>query len=103
MTQKHTQGDWKITHKKGELDNAYWIGIERYHTICKVGYGADDEEYGGAETELANARLIAAAPAMYEALKEVSGMYYSSLNSLPDPERKIIENVRKVLHQAEDK
>ena len=67
---KHTPAPWMITRQKGELDNAYWIGTEPYHTICKVENGADDEEYGGIETELANARLISCAPEMLEALKD---------------------------------
>lgn len=60
--QAHTPGPWKIIEQKGALNNAYWIGPEKYMSVCEVRNGADDEEYGGKEAELANARLIAAAP-----------------------------------------
>ena len=65
---KFTKGPWKITALKGEFDETIWIGPERFTTIANVKNGADDDEYGGIETELANAHLISAAPCMYEAL-----------------------------------
>lgn len=65
----HTLGPWFICHEKREFDNAYWIGPERHFTIAKVEHGAEDEEYGGAEAELANANLVAASPQLLAACK----------------------------------
>lgn len=66
----HTPGPWRIIEDKGALNEAYWIGPEPFHSICEVRNGAEDEEYGGEETEIANARLIAAAPELLEACRE---------------------------------
>ncbi len=54
------QGDWAIQHSY----YGHNIGPEEFTTVCCVRNGANDEEYGGKETELANAKFIAAAPAM---------------------------------------
>jgi hypothetical protein len=59
---QHTPGPWEIIRLKGELDEAYWIGPEEHTSIARVEHGAEDEEYGGSKTQLANACLIAAAP-----------------------------------------
>lgn len=67
----HTPGPWRIIEDKGALNEAYWIGPEPFHSICEVRNGAEDEEYGGEETEIANARLIAAAPDLLEALLDI--------------------------------
>ena len=60
---KHTPGPWEATGSNGYL-NQCGIGRRSAHGIDPIGaaYGA------GAELE-ANARLIAAAPEMYEALR----------------------------------
>lgn len=67
----HTPGEWKIIAIPGEINDAYWIGTEKYHSIAEVRNGADDDEYGGPEREKANARLIAAAPDLSAELKSL--------------------------------
>jgi hypothetical protein len=66
-------GPWAIIHQKSEFNSSYWIGpVESGDlwnmSIAEVRNGAEDEEYGGPEVELANAHLVAAAPALYAAL-----------------------------------
>ena len=80
----HTPGPWIIAHSKGEFDNSYWIGPERHFTIAKVEHGAADEEYGGPEAELANARLIAASPEMLEALRASRAIFTSILRNVAE-------------------
>jgi hypothetical protein len=77
MTQKHRHipGPWIIAHSKGEFDNAYWIGPEKHFTIARVENGANDAEYGGPDAELANARLIAAAPRLLRVAEIIEAAY----------------------------
>ncbi len=74
---KHTRGPWKIVAPKGRNNQAHWIGLasDEFHSIAEVRNGADDDEYGGEETELANANLIAAAPNLLKRLEEMNGMW----------------------------
>lgn len=63
LAEKATDGPWRVIHQKDEFNEAYWIGPEEYFSIAEVRNGADDEEYGGTETEVANATFIAASRA----------------------------------------
>jgi hypothetical protein len=85
-TKKHTQGPWHIIEQKGAINDCYWIGPEKHMSIAEVRHGAKDEEYGGEEAELANAKLIAAAPDMAEALK-----FYADVGSILLYENKFLE------------
>lgn len=69
---RFTPGPWAIIHPKGELNDSFWIGPTSDHSIAEVRNGAEDEEYGGAETELANTHLIAAAPDLFAALEWIA-------------------------------
>lgn len=64
----HTPGPW-FTYDNRDLNDAIWIGPERFVSVAEVRMGADDVP-GDLE---ANARLIAAAPALLEALKGAIG------------------------------
>jgi len=52
---KHIPTPWAIQYS---YEDGHHIGPDRYTTICTVRNGADDEEYGGKEGELANAAFI---------------------------------------------
>lgn len=65
---KWTPGPWQIIATPGDFNDAFWIGPEPLRSIAEVRNGAEDEEYGGPKAEAANARLIAAAPELYDAL-----------------------------------
>lgn len=65
---KHTPGQWTVT---GQSEAGRYISVTAPHpqkngrkTICRVPFSADPGPY----TDDADARLIAAAPDMYEAL-----------------------------------
>ena len=75
---KHTPGPWKICWNGDStaFDNepfayALDVGPGRTTSICRVRHGACDDEYGGKDAIKANANLIAAAPDMLEALKNL--------------------------------
>ena len=73
---KHTPGPWsvgEVSHKKQRvdidsrsydefMDNQRWTGLART-------YGCEDYPEKGSEAMMANARLIAAAPELLEALR----------------------------------
>lgn len=65
MSDKHTPGPWKVAHDR-DLDPGYFVtgGDEIGSVVCEI------RKYRESPGEwLANARLIAAAPALLEALK----------------------------------
>ena len=62
---KHTPGPWEIPHD----DSPYWSQMNAV-PIVFTGSALADVRYNGRYDEwIANARLIAAAPQMYDALK----------------------------------
>jgi hypothetical protein len=68
MTAKHTPGPWTIIRSKLETDGAfdYAIGTDEAPVIAEA-FGRDAN--GGWPDAEANARLIAAAPDLFSALK----------------------------------
>lgn len=69
---KHTPGPWVAEWVKSFTGkDEYWINFELHGSIATVRHGASDRQYGGKKALHANARLIAAAPELLEALKEV--------------------------------
>lgn len=73
---KYSPGPWLAEFmKKTTGKNEYWIKFDEYASIASVRHGADDEEYGGMSALEANARLIASAPDMVDALKHILSVY----------------------------
>lgn len=68
MSAQHTSGPWRITGSKTKYVEAS-IGNGRVQEVCAVGPTEADDGYG--PTQAANARLIAAAPDLLEALQAV--------------------------------
>lgn len=70
MTQKHTPGPWKIQPNNRREDNRKYITIIRdigsMPRICEIDENYEEEP----ELDVANARLIAAAPLLLGALEE---------------------------------
>lgn len=67
MTQKHTPGPWKVYERVSNHDSDSWIKGPDGEQIAS-GIGHEDEPQ-----QLANARLIAAAPELLEALQDLVG------------------------------
>ena len=79
MTVKHTPGPWRV-----EVDTdpeASWerkwptINAEKYEVVGCEGF------YGDYETDMANARLIVAAPYLLDALSRLTEMYCQMVHS----------------------
>jgi|SRR5690606_2457172 len=73
MSEKHTPGPWIVRNGKDVFTQDRHGNPLDGHQIadCDVDYSDDDNEGLTYEEIRANARLIAAAPAMYEALKKM--------------------------------
>ncbi len=73
MMSKHTPGPWRIIEIRGR---AVILEPEQDGHVCKISEWAD--EY--AEEQEANARLIAAAPELLEALENLVSLCEAGLN-----------------------
>jgi len=91
MTSKHTQGEWQVVFN----GNAAYIGApgDRNRTVARIEFDAAlfDEE------DAANARLIAAAPGMLEALEAYLNYYGDAMN---DEESAIKERAQSAINKA---
>jgi hypothetical protein len=72
---KHTPGPWEI---RTDNDGTHIVGGDRFYDIAKVVIESTDTA-AHYETQ-ANARLIAAAPEMYEALKAIASFRRNMTN-----------------------
>lgn len=66
---KHTQGIWEINHFMNEF-SIYSMGDKRCGGVCKIPYGLSKSKSLSEEQAEANAKLIASAPKLLEALQE---------------------------------
>jgi hypothetical protein len=66
---RFTKGNWAVT---GQSDGGRYIIVKSTtgRTVARVPFSTDKEAEAGAATDASDADLIAAAPAMYEALKK---------------------------------
>ena len=89
MTTKHTQGDWVIKTP----NNSHQIIDSEFGMVATISH-----PYGDDEAE-ANAKLIAAAPALLQALEFISS--YASMRRVDmDSLNAIAEQCEKVIKQA---
>ena len=87
---KHTPGPWKM--KKDRFSQSVWAGNDRIAEM--MGWGK--------QRRRANARLIAAAPALLEALREcVAYMRHESRSPFYAPEVKATKQAMAAIAQAE--
>ncbi len=97
---KHTPGPWTVDVPPSScLTTRFVSGPEGEH-ICKVGHM--DWTSGSLHSDIANARLIAAAPEMAEALREVWD-YLSTIADVSENSREIElgDSVRDILARLE--
>ena len=104
---KHTPGPWfvgEINHKKQRVDidsktpcpvtlHRSWEGLAR----C---YGVEDNPTIGSEIMLANANLIASAPELLAALKDVMGWVPGPASWHTDEPMKALERARAAIEKA---
>lgn len=98
MDTKHTPGPWHVTGKHAECEVRY-VGVDtsdRHSQQIATLYG-----FGGEQQE-ANARLIAAAPELLEAIQEIELVATEDTSVLPEsPTWKAIEKARLALAKLE--
>ena len=75
----HTPGPWEVWVGHDEV----WAGVSENSRVsiagrCRVATAEDEDEEIGAAEKAANLRLIAAAPAMLDALKRAEGWVIGS-------------------------
>ncbi len=88
---EHTKGEWKAR----SLFDRWHVEYDDFATICDI--------WAGGEEAKANAQLIAAAPNMYEALKELE-YCIMNINSIEGARhRASVINANKALAKAEGK
>lgn len=66
---KHTKGEWEITGES--YGNYITVGNENRKTIARIPWISQTDVDNGSEEDSANAKLIAAAPDLLEALDSV--------------------------------
>lgn len=97
MTSKHTPGPWRLvkTVTRGEFCWDYKIRSEDDSAICTLGPVAQD----------ANARLIAEAPAMLDALRDWAGLSRSPADGplRPSQAKDLRERTRALLARIDGK
>ena len=92
-TAKHTPGPWHLSECATQTTKAGIVSIDGLHITDVNGYGMTDSQ------NQVNAHLIAAAPAMYEALQLMVHAAQCGLVQAP----RNIELARQALAQAEGK
>jgi hypothetical protein len=92
----HTAGTWKNQTMGGDTDGRQILRGKLHVATCHYGNGIDVDE------ATANSRLIAAAPAMYEALKEMVDMFNSYAHCIkPDKGFEVIQKAVDAISKAE--
>lgn len=110
MDKKHTPGPWRWTdgendidistyESPGYFDNPVLKGLGNAYESAVIGCGEYDILYGKDEEQrIANARLIAAAPDLLEALQELIDRLFLDLPQTEDFE--VIKNSRAAIAKA---
>jgi len=101
----HTQGEWKVATEK-EWDTAYYGKATKFKAIIADGNIIAQTYQHGKEPYVSNARLIAAAPVMLEALKsslDWTEAFDGSQESLETMRNHIREHLQQAITQAEAK
>lgn len=96
---KHTSGPWKVADDLTKDGTPIVRGGRHNEAVC---YSAVDRllgEKGPSDVEMANARLIAAAPDLLEALKTVR-CFYENAKYLSGDEEAILHEVRAAISRA---
>ncbi len=95
----YTEGKWE-SYKR--YDGEWHVGamdlMNNCHFVANCGHTGEDEVLPYNKEAIANAQLIAAAPEMYEALKEILFGYESG-----NYKQAVAEQAKKALAKAEGK
>lgn len=102
MTTKHTNGPWKL----GRISSGGYREIDtvsnKWEGLAKVVVQIDGDDKPDAAGQ-ANARLIAASPCLYGALKELLKMVEEGRTDNPFFMASVIENAQAALKAAKGK
>lgn len=98
MKNEHTQGEWQQDNRKPEYSHV--IGVindeNKINPICYLHI----HSYGNKEEDEANAKLIAAAPDMLEALDAALTDWHSHKGNFSKKEPKYLSLIRSAISKA---
>lgn len=94
METKHTKGEWKVSEEPFSLLVTHEINPNHVESICQI-----SQRYKSDSEQLANAKLIAAAPDMLEALILCQQDFFNgNIGNKPSTETR--EKIRKAIKKA---
>ena len=96
-TSKHTPGPWHLSECATQTTRAGIVSVDGLHITDVNGYGMTDSQ------NQANATLLAAAPAMYEALKAALDYYRGVFTGNTVTDEMMSSKLEQALAQAEGK
>ena len=94
-TTKHTPGPWHLSECATQTTRAGIVSVDGLHITDVNGYGMTDSQ------NQANATLLAAAPAMYEALKAALDYYRGVFTGNTVTDEMMSSKLEQALAQAE--
>ena len=104
---KHTPGPWsvgKVSHKKQRVDidslhADQTLGHQTWRGLARA-YGCEDMPAEGTAVMLANARLIAAAPELLEALEQMVSVFLDTEGRHGESENDAMDAARAAIAKA---
>ena len=94
---RHTPGPWHLSECATQTTRAGIVSVDGLHITDVNGYGMTDSQ------NQANATLLAAAPAMYEALKAALDYYRGVFTGNTVTDEMMSSKLEQALAQAEGK
>jgi hypothetical protein len=95
---KFTKGEWKILW--GNYTHFATINTDSMHRICALEVDQSKGHMIGAEEQEANAKLIAAAPELYDVCVNVLTKWHSKSSNFNKKEPEYLQPIRDALQKA---
>jgi hypothetical protein len=98
MKTKHTQGEWKILW--GNYTHFATINADCTHRICALEVNEAEKWRIPSNEQIANAKLIAAAPDLLNACDSVLTAWHNKLSNMHKKEPLYLQQIRNVIKKA---